>query len=65
MIAQPMKTTRSLILIVNLVCLGQPTQSLKFPLGDLHYLKGVIERYSLRLTKKHCGRKLEFLLAHD
>jgi hypothetical protein len=60
MIAQPMKTTRSSILIVNLVCSGQPTQSLKFLLGDLHYLKRGIERCHVGVTAKHLGRVLEF-----
>jgi hypothetical protein len=60
MIAQPMKTTRSSILVVNLVCSGQPTQSLKFLPGDLYYLKRGIERCNLGVTARHHGRVLEF-----
>jgi hypothetical protein len=60
MIAQPMKTTRSSILAVNLVCGGQPAQSLKFLPGDLSYLKRVIENCHLRVTAGPHERVLEF-----
>jgi hypothetical protein len=59
-IAEPMKATRSSIFVADLVCSGQPTQSLEFLLGDRHYLKRGIERCDLRVTKRHRERVLEF-----
>jgi len=60
MIAKPVKTTRFSILAENLVCPSQPTQSLKFLLGDLHYLERGIEGCHLGVTARYHGRVLEF-----